>query len=279
MPFGDSWQRTFGMENYVYTTDSKSLVETIVNVGGTIFSGILMFLTFLYQRRTFKEVQFKSAFYQTQNFHRKLADALIVKASVIAEDIEVVYKTFLGRQCFLFAKNEVQCIIVALSQKRYLGELEDKDKESVEQWNMRQGAYSEDERKKATRMEQLAILAYRYKFYIKTYHISEGDYNKVNKLVDKKEYAFQLFLRKRGVCFEHYTRSLHEILEYICAHPQKLNKEPFVKYVMSQMAIEELWFIKLYAQINELFRETYIKSGMNKIVATQLANNININTL
>ena len=253
------------------------MVEAIVSVGGTIFSGFLTFFTFLYQRRTFKEVQFKTAFYQTQNFHRKLADALIVKASVIAEDIEVVYKTFLGRQCFLFAKNEVQHIIAVLSQKRYLGELEEKDKECVEQWNMRQNAYSDnaDEQEKAVKMEQQAILAYRYKFYIKTYHISEDDYNIANKLVDKKEYAFQLFLRKRGVCFEHYTRSLHEILEYICAHPQKLNKEPFVKYVMSQMAIEELWFIKLYAQINELFRETYIKSGMNKIVATQLANNIN----
>ena len=94
------------MENNVCILESKTIIEQVVAVVIPIITAILTYLTFLHQRRAFKEEQFKSTFYQTQKFHRKLADALRVNVSQITEGIDVVYRTFLGRQCFLFANNE-----------------------------------------------------------------------------------------------------------------------------------------------------------------------------
>ena len=136
------------MENNVYILESKTIIEQVVAVVIPIITAILTYLTFLHQRRAFKEEQFKSTFYQTQKFHRKLADVLRVNVSLITEEIDVVYRTFLGRQCFLFANNEVQSIIEALSQKRYLGDLKDTDIESINQWQIRQDEYSDNEKER-----------------------------------------------------------------------------------------------------------------------------------
>ena len=85
------------MENNVCILESKTIIEQVVAVVIPIITAILTYLTFLHQRRAFKEEQFKSTFYQTQKFHRKLADVLRVNVSLITEEIDVVYRTFLGR--------------------------------------------------------------------------------------------------------------------------------------------------------------------------------------
>ena len=261
------------MENNVCILESKTIIEQVVAVVIPIITAILTYLTFLHQRRAFKEEQFKSTFYQTQKFHRKLADALRVNVSQITEGIDVVYRTFLGRQCFLFANNEVQSIIEALSQKRYLGDLKDTDIESINQWQLRQDEYSdnEKERLKAIKMEHIARNDCKYKFYIKTYHISENDYNNAKTLSNKGEYAFRIFLNERNICYEHYIRSLQEILEFVRMDiPKKLKTRTFLRYIASQMAIEELWFIKQYSHIDRSFHKCYTDSGMDKVVEEQL---------
>ena len=261
------------MENNVCILESKTIIEQVVAVVIPIITAILTYLTFLHQRRAFKEEQFKSTFYQTQKFHRKLADVLRVNVSLITEGIDVVYRTFLGRQCFLFANNEVQSIIEALSQKRYLGDLKDTDIESINQWQLRQDEYSdnEKERRKAIKMEHIARNDCKYKFYIKTYHISENDYNKAKTLSNKGEYAFRIFLNERNICYEHYIRSLQEILEFVRMDiPKKLKTRTFLRYIASQMAKEELWFIKQYSHIDSSFHKCYTDSGMDKVVEEQL---------
>lgn len=45
-------------------------------------------------------------------------------------------------------------------------------------------------------MEHIARNDCKYKFYIKTYHISENDYNKAKTLSNKGEYAFRIFLMR-----------------------------------------------------------------------------------
>ncbi len=266
------------MENYVCTLEAKSIFERIVAMIAPVVSVFFTCAAFMFQRRTFKEEQFKTTFYQTQNFHRKLADALKVNADLMTKDIEIVHVSFLGRQCFLFVKNEVQNIVEALSQRHYLGELKDTDIESINQWQIRQDEYSdnEKERQKAIRMEQIARIDCKHKFYIKTYHISEKDYNRANTLSNKDEYAFLIFLNERNICYEHYIRSLQEMLEFVRTDiPKRLKTRTFLRHIASQMAIEELWFIKQYSQIDSSFRKSYTDSGMYKVVDEQLANNIN----
>ena len=261
------------MEYYFCTLDFKTIIERFVELVSPIVTVVLAYLTFLHQRRAFKEEQFKSTFYQTQNFHRKLADALKVNANLISQNMESFYRTFLGRQCFLFANNEVQSIIEALSQKKYLGGLKDTDIESINQWQIRQDEYSdnEKERLKAIKMEHIARNDCKYKFYIKTYHISENDYNKAKTLSNKGEYAFRIFFNERNICYEHYIRSLQEILEFVRMDiPKNLKTRTFFRYIASQMAKEELWFIKQYSHIDSSFHKCYTDSGMDKVVEEQL---------
>lgn len=120
-------------------------------------------------------------------------------------------------------------------------------------------------------MEHIARNDCKYKFYIKTYHISENDYNKAKTLSNKGEYAFRIFLNERNICYEHYIRSLQEILEFVRMDiPKKLKTRTFLRYIASQMAIEELWFIKQYSHIDSSFHKCYTDSGMDKVVEEQL---------
>lgn len=71
---------------------SNCKLEYVTNVGvvtsvlttiAAIVSAIFVCCTFEHQRKTYNEVQFKSAFYSMQNYHRKLTDNLKVKTTIL----------------------------------------------------------------------------------------------------------------------------------------------------------------------------------------------------
>ena len=102
-------------------------------------------------------------------------------------------------------------------------------------------------------------------------HFKQALLFKVGSVSNKGEYAFRIFLNERNICYEHYIRSLQEILEFVRMDiPKKLKTRTFLRYIASQMAIEELWFIKQYSHIDSSFHKCYTDSGMDKVVEEQL---------
>ena len=99
---------------YFFCSNCK--LEYVTNVGvvtsvlttiATIVSAVFVCCTFEHQRKTYKEVQFKSAFYSMQNYHRKLTDNLKIKVTILNDDLSFKSKTYIARQSFLYAYKEV----------------------------------------------------------------------------------------------------------------------------------------------------------------------------
>lgn len=259
--------------------DIVSTMASVMTTIATIASAIFMYRTFKFQRKTYTEEQFRSTYYSMLNYQRKLTDKLKVKTTVLNRDLFLKSKTYIARQCFLYACKEVAQLVDVLGQDKYLGMLEDNDGLRISYWESEREKYSEETegRKMCDVKVAKAILEYRKKYYIDVYNVSEEYYNQSRKLVDKTVFAFQIFIRSWQICYEHYIRNLQQLLMYVQNEtPNTLLKSDYLDSVAFQMPKEELWFIAQYSQIDVSFRKCYIGSGMNKIVDAQLANNINI---
>lgn len=245
------------------TSDIVSFVGMLIGVINVYF----VCKTFCHQRKTYKEVQFKNTYYQKQNYHRKLTDSLKVNADLLSQDLVCCRVTYIARQCFLFSERECRKINSVLSHEKYLGTLEDKDFQAAEYW------HTENNSDK----EKWAIYNCWLKYYTVYYKISEKIYNQAKSCPDKTEFVFRVFLNKWLICYEHYTRSLLQILMYIENEiPKSLSKEKYINEVVFQMAKEELCFIKQYSAIHDTFCQYYVESGLSDKVDEQLSRNTNI---
>ena len=270
------------MGDIFYCNNPDNCLELIiasVSALATVASAVIMCCTFRHQQKTYAEVQFKTAFYSILNNHRKLTDDLKVKVTMLNNDILEESKAYVARQCFGFAQKEVAKIIDVLSQKKYLGILEDNDRQRIAYWESEEETYfnESEERKKCDMEIDKAILEYRRKYYITTYRISKEHYNKSREFSDKTICAFKIFLKSWQICYEHYIRNFQQLLLYVQSQmPKRLSRNAYLNSIAYQMAREELWFINLYAQIDGAFKESYLSSGMDKIVKEQLTNPINL---
>lgn len=194
------------------------LMAASVSALATVVSAVIMWYTFRHQRKSYAQVQFKTAFYSMQDDHRKLTDGLRVNAVVLTEELFRKSKTYVARQCFLFAYNEVAKIINVVSQEKYLGILKDSDRQEISFWELERDKYLEgtEEHKSCNVKLEKAILEYRRKYCISIYRISEEHFNKVRMLSDKTIFAFRLFLASWLICYEHYIRNLQQLLMYVC---------------------------------------------------------------
>lgn len=265
---------------YFFCSNCK--LEYVTNVGvvtsvlttiATIVSAIFVCCTFEHQRKTYNEVQFKSAFYSMQNYHRKLTDNLKIKVTILNDDLSFKSKTYIARQSFLYAYKEVAKIIDVLSQEKYLGKLNGDDKQRILYWEMEGEKYPDEtnERIKCDANAEQAILEYKRKYYIGLYKISEERYNESRGLSDKTIFAFQIFWCIWQICYEHYLRNLRQLLMYVYKETQPGSSRDFyLKSIVAQMAKEELWFIKQYSYIDSSFHKCYTDSGMDKVVEEQL---------
>lgn len=185
----------------------------------------------------------------------------------MSQDLVCCRVTYIARQCFLFSERECRKINSVLSHEKYLGTLEDKDFQAAEYW------HTENNSDK----EKWAIYNCWLKYYTVYYKISEKIYNQAKSCPDKTEFVFRVFLNKWLICYEHYTRSLLQILMYIENEiPKSLSKEKYINEVVSQMAKEELCFIKQYSAIHDTFCQYYVESGLSDKVDEQLSRNTNI---
>lgn len=267
------------MGDILYYNNPDNFIDLMiasVSALATVGSAIIMCCTFCHQRKTYAEVQFKTAFYSIQNYHRKLTDSLKVNAVILTENLLQKSKTYIARQCFLFANQEVGKIVGVLSLDKYLGKLLDKDSQRISYWESEEEKYSEstEERKKCEKEVNKAFLEYKWKYYISAYRISEEYYNEVRMLSDKTVFAFRIFLASWLICYEHYIRNLQQLLMYVCNEtPKGLSKKDYLHSIAFQMSKEELWFVSLYSQIDDAFNKYYSESGMDKIVDEQLTTN------
>lgn len=223
--------------------------------------------TFCHQRKTYKEVQFKNTYYQKQNYHRKLTDSLKVNADLLSQDLVCCHVTYIARQCFLFSEKEYCKISNVLTHERYLGTLSDDDFNAVE--------YFQNDNE-LIRKEQV-VHSCLLKYTVGYYGITEEIYQQANSCSDKAKFAFRLFLRKWLICYEHYIRSLLQILIYVQNEiPKGLTREKYINDIVSQMSKEELWFVKQYSLIDENFNLYYNNIGLSDIVDKQLSKDFNI---
>lgn len=256
-------------------SDMVSIIASVMTAIATIVSAILMYQTFKFQRKTYIEEQFKSTYYSMLNYHRKLTDKLKVKTTVLNNDLFLKSKTYISRQCFLYAYKEVAQLVDVFGQDKYLGILKDNDRLRISYWESEREKYLEETegQKKCDVEVAKAILEYRKKYYIGVYNVSEEYYNQSRKLVDKTVFAFQIFIRSWQICYEHYIRNLQQLLMFVQKDAPNIHlRSDYLNYVAFQMPKEELWFVAQYSQIDVSFRKYYIGSGMNKVVDTQLAN-------
>lgn len=254
------------------------LIVAMVSALATVGSAVIMYFTFRHQRKTYMEVQFKTAFYSIQNYHRKLTDGLKLNVTMLNGDLCLIPKTYIARQCFLFAYNEVAKIVDVLSQTTYLGILVDNDRQRISYWESEGEKYSEenDERKRCDEEIEKAMLEYRCKYCISVYCISEEHYKRSRSLSDEEKavFAFRIFLASKLICYEHYIRNLQQLMGYVHNEiPNRLSKKDYLNSIAFQMAKEELWFVKLYSQIDDAFKKYYSESEMDKIVNEQLTTN------
>lgn len=266
----------------IYNSKPDNFIDLMVasvSALATVASAVTMLCTFRHQRKSYAQVQFKTAFYSMQDKHRKLTDSLRLNAVILTEDLFRKPKTYVARQCFLFAYNEVAKIINVVSQEKYLGILKDSDWQGISFWELEQDKYLEgtEEYESCNMKFEKAILEYRRKYCISVYRISEEHYNKVRMLSDKTIFAFRLFLASWLICYEHYIRNLQQLLMYVCNEtPDGLSTKEYLNSIAFQMAKEELWFANLYSQIDDTFGRYYTGSGMDKIVNEQLTKSINL---
>lgn len=245
------------------TDDIISFVEMIV--GG--IECFVICLTFCYQRKSYKEVQFKDTYYRKQNYHRKLTDSLKVNAELLSQDLICSHVTYIARQCFLFSEKECHKIYCVLTHESYLGALKDDDFKAVEYWE------NENDSIKKEQSVHNCLL----KYTISYYGITEDIYHKAVSDPDKTKFAFGIFLKKWLICYEHYQRSLLQTLVYIQSEtPKRLHKEKYVSDIVFQMSKDELWFIKQYSVIDETFSQYYNNLGVSDIVNKQLTKDFNI---
>ena len=258
--------------NGKYTTGVDLIVSAMTAIA-TIVSAILMWKTFKFQRKTYKEEQFKAAFYTMLNSHRKLTDNLKVKTTILNERLGLKSKTYMARQCFLYARREVAKIIDVLSQDKYLGMLQDSDNQRILHWEIEGENYADDinERKRCDAKVEQAVLEYKRKYCLGAYCLSEGLYNECKGRSDKTIFAFRTFLESWLICYEHYMRNLSQLLMYVNQEmPVDFSKKFYINSIAFQMAREELWFIKQYSHIDSSFHKCYTDSGMDKVVEEQL---------
>ena len=249
------------------------VVTSVITTITAIVSVIFVCRTFEHQRKTYKEVQFKSAFYSMQNYHRKLTDNLKIKVTILNDDLFLKSQTYIARQSFLYAYREVVKIIDVLSQEKYLGKLNVNDKQRILFWEMEGENYPDETngRIKCDAEVEQAVLEYKRKYYIGAYCLSEGLYNECKELADKTIFAFRIFLESWQICYEHYMRNLSQLLMYVNQEmPVNFSKNFYINSIAFQMAKEELWFINQYSHIDGSFHKCYTDSGMDKVVEEQL---------
>lgn len=146
-------------------SDMVSIIASVMTAIATIVSAILMYQTFKFQRKTYIEEQFKSTYYSMQNYHRKLTDKLKVKTTVLNNDLFLKSKTYISRQCFLYAYKEVAQLVDVFGQDKYLGILKDNDRLRISYWESEREKYLEETegQKKCDVEVAKAILEYRKK--------------------------------------------------------------------------------------------------------------------
>lgn len=227
-------------------------------LGGIIYSLILQRQEFQEAREEFKDQNFQTIFFNLLQIQDQIANELKVEIRYLRNYQRIELEEIKGREFFYKSKGELQRILLALENEKYI-QYHPFDPDFMDE--------PTDEEDEAELNKNMRI-AYTFDYY----NIEKKDFDdfKNMKSIDKAKFAYITFFKKHGYAMGHYFRHLYHIFDFIettesqkKGETAKIDFLKFANFVQAQMSVPELFLVfynslafkknqKLFAKYNVL---------------------------
>lgn len=244
----------------VFLSGYGSFVGGVICCLIAIANAILLYQTLQTQREDiekqhihFKQERFETTFFNLLDYHRKLTDGLSATQQTINATMQIISNSIQGRFFFTFALNDIALIEESLASPRYLGTFDaDVDSRSIEMLDYK---YAEEDpmdlfrvkrEEEEQRLHHMALLK-----QINSLYLSKKEWEDLHgDMVNKKVNSYKLFYHQLCGGYEHYIRSLIQLLSFIKEQNEGYTEDiiRYGKYVQMQMSQNELSLLVLHAE-------------------------------
>lgn len=260
---------------YTYWPYLKSIVDTdylyFTTVLIAFLNACLLYLTLRFQNKSFEKERFETTFFNLLERHRKTTDGMVVETyelSQLYNDNKLYLYRFKARQCFDYALMDVHWLKKNLSDGRNVGYFDPKEISDNEfaidyRFDNPTSSLSIDSKRIEAEKELHADCIYKLintKYGIKKELRSEMS----EKHISVDRMAYNLFWSKWAACYEHYIRSLNQILVFVKRNKTEVSeRRVYTEFVTSQMSKAELSFILWFSTFNRDFKTILDECGVN----------------
>ena len=247
---------------------------TLIGTTVAISNALLLYATLRSQNESIvntKEAhgqeRFETTFFNLLDYQRRLTEEIVINYEKADGNANISFLEARGRESFSFANNEIRQISESL--KSDISATYNYD-DILPNWEKLKEELVGDDKNGNISEDGIAKLKeFRNNTNIKHHNLvySINDEERQCYLYDQT-IPYKLFMKKWGVYFECYIRSIECILQYMCEEYQldERRMQKYTTFLQVQMNKDELQFIETHAQSFSYFGKMLNKTHLTEIL-------------